>query len=315
MSRSQDQEIVELTADSGVESGLDKGGVEGNGEQGEAFRTRRPPTAAESGTSPTSGEVSVGVDATGEDVPRLAAGRTTRSVGEAVPKRSLGTRTIENPRSGCKASVSADPSAACGGTCPTSGEKFTNEPELHEDVIRTQAQEIVEVTADSGIESGLDNVADMLGAGGREEDAIGDPELDEADRVGDEATGDDGRRPVAGRTTRSVGEAVPKRSFGARRVEDSRSESGSTFRTPRPPDADRGESVRARRPPTAALGGTSPTTGPARGEDDELRELQAQLAVETVKRQARAGPMAEAIRDLMASSPEAMEILKAFLPG
>ena len=29
---------------------------------------------------------------------------------------------------------------------------------------------------------------------------------------------------------------------------------------------------------------------------------------------ARAGPMAEAIRDLMASSPEAMEILKEFLP-
>ncbi len=39
------------------------------------------------------------------------------------------------------------------------------------------------------------------------------------------------------------------------------------------------------------------------------------LAIETVKRQARAGPMAEAIRDLMASSPEAMEVLKAFLPG
>ena len=46
----------------------------------------------------------------------------------------------------------------------------------------------------------------------------------------------------------------------------------------------------------------------------ELRELQAQLAIETVKRQARAGPMAEAIRDLMASSPEAMDVLKPFLP-
>jgi hypothetical protein len=46
----------------------------------------------------------------------------------------------------------------------------------------------------------------------------------------------------------------------------------------------------------------------------ELRELQAQLAIETVKRQARAGPMADLIRDLMASSPEAMEVLKAFLP-
>ena len=32
-----------------------------------------------------------------------------------------------------------------------------------------------------------------------------------------------------------------------------------------------------------------------------------QLAIETVKRQARAGPMAEAIKDLLASSPEAMD--------
>ena len=45
-----------------------------------------------------------------------------------------------------------------------------------------------------------------------------------------------------------------------------------------------------------------------------MRELQAELAIETVKRQARAGPMAESIRDLMASSPEAMELLKEF-PG
>ena len=50
-------------------------------------------------------------------------------------------------------------------------------------------------------------------------------------------------------------------------------------------------------------------------EEAELRELQANLAIETVKRQARAGPMAESIRDLLASSPEAMEILGAFLPG
>ena len=55
---------------------------------------------------------------------------------------------------------------------------------------------------------------------------------------------------------------------------------------------------------------------PPRVEDDEeLRELQEQLAIETVKRQARAGPMADAIRDLLSSSPEAMEVLKPFLPG
>ena len=48
------------------------------------------------------------------------------------------------------------------------GESFTNEPELYEDVISSQDQEIVEVAADSGVDSGLDKVADLLGAGGRE---------------------------------------------------------------------------------------------------------------------------------------------------
>ena len=66
---------------------------------------------------------------------------------------------------------------------------------------------------------------------------------------------------------------------------------------------DFGEGFHVRRPPTAACGGTSPTGG-----EEEL------LAIETVKRQARAGPMADAIRDLLASSPEAMEVLKPFLP-
>ncbi len=144
--------------------------------------------------------------------------------------------------------------------------------------------------ADSGVDSGLDNVADLLGAGGGEEDEIGDLEIHEEDRVGVEATGEDVPRLGAGQTTRSVGEAVPKRSLGTRRSEDPRSQSGRNSRT--------------RRPPTAAFGGTSPTGG-----EEEL------LAIETVKRQARAGPMAEAIRDLLASSPEAMDVLKAFLPG
>ena len=66
-------------------------------------------------------------------------------------------------------SVSADPSAACGGTFPAGGAaSYTNEPELHEDVSRSQGQEAIEITAVSGVDSGLDKVADLLGAGGRE---------------------------------------------------------------------------------------------------------------------------------------------------
>ncbi len=157
-------------------------------------------------------------------------------------------------------SVSADPSAACGGTFPAGGAaSYTNEPELHEDVIRSQDQEIVEVTADSGVDSGLDKVADFLAAGGREAPEIGDPEIDEEDRVGDEATGDDGRRLGAGQTTRSVGEAIPKRSLGTRRIENPRS-GGAASVSVDAATADLGETLRTRRPPTAACGGTSPTS-------------------------------------------------------
>ena len=121
----------------------------------------------------------VGDEPTGDDGRRLGAGQTTRSVGEAVSTRSVGTRWVGDPRSGCEASVNGDPSAACGGSSPTSAEEsFTNEPELHEDVSFSQTQEIVEITADSGVDSGLDKVADMLGAGGSEEDEIGDSEFD-----------------------------------------------------------------------------------------------------------------------------------------
>ena len=64
-----------------------------------------PPTAAFGGTSTTRG--------------------TTRSVGESVPKRSLGTRRVENPRSGGETfRVRRPPTAACGGTSPTRGEAF-----------------------------------------------------------------------------------------------------------------------------------------------------------------------------------------------
>ena len=74
---------------------------------GEGFRTRRPPTAACGGTSPTGGEVG------------FAGGHSDAAGGEWG-----------------ETSASADPSAACGGTSrPDDAESFTNEPELHEDVI------------------------------------------------------------------------------------------------------------------------------------------------------------------------------------
>ncbi len=210
--------------------------------------------------------------------------------------------------------VIADPSAACGGTCQPSGEEsFTNEPEIYEDVIRSQDQESVEVAADSGVDSGLDKVADLVGAGGREAPEIGDPEFDAglmpavscqssvvSCRELLSATDGDGRGLGAGQPTRSVGETAPTQSVGARGIENSTSERGGTSHT--------------RRAAAAGACGEADSAS-EETEEAELRKLQAQLAIETVKRQARAGPMAEAIRDLMASSPEAMEILKAFLPG
>ena len=148
-------------------------------------------------------------------------------------------------------SASADPSAACGGTSPPDGaESFTNEPELHEDVIRSQDQEIVEVTADSGVDSGLDKVADLLGAGGREAPEIGDPEFDAGLMPGVScqssvvscrellpATGDDGRGLGAGQTTRSVGEAAPTQSVerGGSRILPPRGAGPPTRSAPPPP--------------------------------------------------------------------------------
>ena len=103
-----------------------------------------------------------------------------------------------------------------------------------------------------------------------------------------------------GEVKRSVGETAPTQSVGARGTENSTSERGGTSHTRR----------------AAAAGACGEAASASEeAEEAELRELQAQLAIETVKRQARAGPMAEAIRDLMASSPEAMDVLKPFLPG
>ena len=153
----------------------------------------------------------------------LASGTLADTAAGATASR---TGTPTPPVADCReTSESADPSAAWGGTSPAMrGESFTNEPELHEDVILSQDQEGVEVAADSGVDSGLDKVADLLGAGGREHEAdVEYPEFDEEVLVGDEPTGDDGRRLGAGQTTRSVGEAVPTRSVATRTLENPRS--------------------------------------------------------------------------------------------
>ncbi len=196
--------------------------------------------------------------------------------------------------------VRRPPTAACGGTSPTSSgegagdESVTNEPEIDEKVKSSNCITYIGITTNSGVDSGLDK-------GGIDGDFDGgETDCGEAFREcrpptaacgGTSPTRREGKR-------RSVGEAAPTQSVGARGIENSTSESGGTSDAPRAGTADCGDAASAS------------------GEDEEaeLRELQAQLAIETVKRQARAGPMAEAIRDLMASSPEAMDVLKAFLP-
>ena len=302
---------------------------------GEVVRVRRPPTAACGGTSPTGGE---GEGAVGVGRDDLLRGAVIADCGEAV--------RVRRP-----------PTAACGGTSPTSGEgaggeSVTNEPERGEEVKSSNYITHIGIMTNSGVDSGLDKggidgdfdggeAADdadcgeavrvrrpptaacggtsptrvevkrsvgeaaptqSVGARGIENSSF---ERDEALRaprppaVGGETAGDGGRRLGGAEATRSVGEAAPTQSVGARGIEKSSSERGEALRTPGPATA-------------GACGEAASASGAA--DEAELRELQAQLAIETVKRQARAGPMAEAIRDLMASSPEAMEFLKPFLP-
>ena len=122
----------------------------------------------------------------------------------------------------------------------------------------SQAQEIVEVTADSGVDSGLDNVADMLGAGGREEDEIGDPEFE--DRVAGLMPGVSCQLSVVSCRELLPATGLNRESRGG--IQDSRT-AGRPHASA--PYADRGDVFAARRPPTAAFGGTSPTGG-AHGE-------------------------------------------------
>ncbi len=184
--------------------------------------------------------------------------------------------------------------AGIGGISPAtgetaSGESVTNEPELDEDVKSSNYITNIGFTTNSGVDSGLDN-------GGIERNFDGSEIVNGTAECGETLRT---RRPptaACGGTSPTSGAEVG--------FEGGRSNTGT---------ADCGEASLIA-DPSAACGGTS---SPSEEDEDEaeLRELQAQLAIETVKRQARAGPMAEAIRDLMASSPEAMELLKEFLPG
>ncbi len=238
----------------------------------------------ENGTGLGSGTLMEGsdVDAGGDD---LLRGVVIADCGEAFPARR-------------------PPTSAFGGTSPTrgegaGGESVTNEANFDENVNSSNCIINIGITTNSGVDSGLDKGGIDHDFDGGETD--GDDDFGEGFRVclpptaacgGTSPTRGEGKR-------RSVGEAAPTQSVGARGIEKSSSERGETFR--------------ARRAAAAGDCGEAATAS-GEAEEAELRELQAQLAIETVKRQARAGPMADAIRDLLASSPEAMEVLKPFLP-
>ena len=145
----------------------------------------------------------------------------------------------------------ADPSSGrrAAALPQRSGAKVSTKsnPSFGEDVILfSNSRESVEVAADSGVDSGLDKVADLLGAGGREASEIGDPEFDAGLMPGVScqssvvscrellpATDGDGRGLGAGQPARSVGEAAPTQSVGARGTENSTSERGGTSHTHR----------------------------------------------------------------------------------
>ena len=178
--------------------------------------------------------------------------------------------------------------AGFGGVLPetgetASGESVTNEPNCHEDVKSSNYTTHIGITTNSDVDSGLDK--------------------GEIDHDFDGGVTDGGAEC-------GEGFEVPRPHTPAV-GEPNTTDCGDSFPVRRPPTpgvgepntTDCGDSFPVRRPPTAACGGTSPSRG-----EEEL------LAIETVKRQARAGPMADAIRDLLASSPEAMEVLKPFLP-
>ena len=117
---------------------------------------------------------------------------------------------------------------------------MTNEPERDEEVKSSNYITHIGITTNSGVDSGLDK-------GGIDGDFDGGETADDAD-CGEALRGsaptaarcDRGRRcatPGCGGDERSVGEAAPTQSVGARGIENSSSERGETFRTRRPPTA------------------------------------------------------------------------------
>ena len=95
---------------------------------------------------------------------------------------------------------------------------FTNEPELHEDVILSQDKEVVEVAADSGVDSGLDKGGIDGDFDGGETDGGDCGEAVRVRRTPTAACG--GTSPTRVEVKRSVGEAAPTQSVGARGIEN-----------------------------------------------------------------------------------------------
>ena len=170
----------------------------------------------------------------------------------------------------------SDVDAGFGGVLPetgetASGESVTNEANFDEKVNLSNFFKDIGVTTNSGVDSGLDKGEIDHDFDGGEAD--GDAKCGEGLRVprpaavGGEAAADGGRRQGAGMKTRSVREAAPTQSVGARGIENSSSERGGTSQTRRaaatavgePHTTVCGDSFPVRRPPTAACGGTSPT--------------------------------------------------------
>ena len=112
---------------------------------------------------------------------------------------------------------------------------MTNEANCHEEVKSSNYTTHIGITTNSDVDSGLDKGEIDHDFDGGEAD--GDAKCGEGLRVprpaavGGEAAADGGRRLGAGMKTRSVGEAAPTQSVGARGIENSSSERGGTSQT------------------------------------------------------------------------------------
>ncbi len=137
------------------------------------------------------------------------------------------------------ACVRRPPTAACGGTSPTSSgegagdESVTNEPEIDEEVKSSNYITHIGITTNSGVDSGLDK-------GGIDGDFDGGETRDDAD-CGETSV------MIADPSAACGGTSPPNREEIVAGGHSARADCGDTFRV--------------RRPPTAACGGTSPTGG------------------------------------------------------